>query len=143
MNSSIPLYELRAKHHGIDDMELSVWQIPCEATPNIQKPVIQGRLRGRNLALIQHFLSRDMFKEKIRLDVISPKGEKEYPLSEDTAVFLILLFKALSPMKDRDSIHAVAVGVMEMTKTEQAYWLGMCMSRGKPHKVLAALRTLF
>ena len=54
-----PAYELRAMNHGIDDLELALWQMPSPATPHIVKPLRIARLRGRNLALVEgHILRR-------------------------------------------------------------------------------------
>jgi hypothetical protein len=141
-DSSTPCYELRACHHGIDDMELSVWQLPAAATPNLTAPQRLAGLRGRNLALAQHYLTRHLKQEKIRLDSLPPKGRREYPLSEDAAMMLGLLFRALAPMRNRDNMSACAEGIAAMTREESAYWLGMTLHRRYPRRVLSALRIL-
>ena len=55
-----PAYELRAMNHGIDDLELALWQMPSPATPHIVKPLRIARLRGRNLALVEGQILRTL-----------------------------------------------------------------------------------
>lgn len=141
-NGTTPLYQLRAHHRGLDDLELSVWQLPSAATPNLKKTERIAGLRGRNLALIQHYLTRRLQQEKIRLDDLPPKSKREYPLQEDSAMMLGLLFRTLAPMRNRDNMRACAEGIAAMTREESAYWLGMSMHRKYPRRVLSALRIL-
>ena len=65
---------------------------------------------------------------------------RRYPLMEDTALTLGLLFRALAPMRSRDNMRAVAEGIEAMEREEAAYWLGMAMHRRRPRRVLTALR---
>ncbi len=141
-DNTTPAYQLRAKHHGLDDLELNIWQLPSTATPNLKKPQHIAKLRGRNLALVQHYLMRHLQTDKIRLDDLPRKGQREYPLSEDTALMLGLLFRALAPMRNRDNMLACAEGIVAMSREESAYWLGMNLHREYPRRVLMALRIL-
>ena len=63
-------------------------------------------------------------------------------LTEDLALSLGLLFRALAPMRSRDNMRAVAEGIGAMGREEAAYWLGMAMHRRNPRRVLTALRVL-
>ncbi len=70
-------------------------------------------------------------------------GPKEaWPLGEDNALRLGLLFRTLAPMRSRDSMRAVADGIEGMGREEASYWLGMAMHRRNPRRVLTALRFL-
>jgi hypothetical protein len=53
-----------------------------------------------------------------------------------------LLFRVLAPMRKRENMRAVAMGVEAMGREEAAYWLGMAMHRKNPRRVLTALRYL-
>jgi hypothetical protein len=64
------------------------------------------------------------------------------PLAEDVALRLGLLFRTLAPMRNRDSMRAVAEGIEAMGREEAGYWLGMAMHRRNPRRVLTALRFL-
>lgn len=62
-----PCYELLAKNHGPDDLELSLWQLPCPATPHIACPLRIGGLRGRNLSLVEGHVLKILRHAGIRL----------------------------------------------------------------------------
>ena len=47
-----------------------------------------------------------------------------YAITEDLALTLGLLFRALAPMRSRDNMRAVAEGIEAMDREEAAYWLG-------------------
>jgi hypothetical protein len=63
-------------------------------------------------------------------------------MEEDLAPRLALTFRALAPMRNRNSMRAVSEGIDAMAREEAAYWLGMAMHRRFPRRVLMALRCL-
>ena len=69
-------------------------------------------------------------------------GEVSAALSEDVALTLGLLFRALAPMRSRGRMRAVAEGIDAMDREEAAYWLGMAMHRRNPRRILTALRVM-
>jgi hypothetical protein len=81
-------------------------------------------------------------REKIVLGSLKPGKTKRWPLDEEMALTLGLLFRVLAPMKNLDRIRQVAEGVEKMSREETGYWLGMVMHREYPRRVLASLRTL-
>lgn len=137
-----PHYALRALRHGPDDLELEVWQLPAPATPHLRSPVRVAGLRGRNLALIEHRMIRRLAQSGIGLGGLPLSDRRDFPLSEDAALTLGLLFRVLAPMRRRENMRAVAEGVEAMGREEAAYWLGMAMHRKNPRRVLTALRIL-
>ena len=78
----------------------------------------------------------------VKLGRSADTGRPGYPLSEDLALTLGLLFRTLAPMRSRDNMRAVAEGVEAMEREETAYWLGMAMHRRHPRRALTALRIL-
>ena len=147
--ASTPRYELRTRKLGAMNSEYEVWQLPSPATPQVTAPVRVAGLRGRNLELVEHRLLRRLAQSGIRLGSSArprPAGSKGrpsgYALSEDLALTLGLLFRALAPMRSRDNMVTVAEGIEAMQREEAAYWLGMAMHRKRPRRVLAALRML-
>jgi hypothetical protein len=136
-----PRYELRARHHGPDDLELEVWQLPAPATPHLRSPVRVAGLRGRNLALIEHNMLRRLARAGIDLGGLR-LDRRAFRLDEDLALNLGLLFRTLAPMRSRDNMRACARGIEQMGREEAAYWLGMAMHRKNPRRVLSALRFL-
>ncbi len=135
-----PKYELRVHTAGTRTFE--VWQVSSPATPLITKPVRIGRLKGRNLDLVEHRILRALQDEGIRFQVQKKSRTSRVELSEPLAVMLGLLFRTLAPMRSRANIIAVTKGIDTMEMVEAAYWLGMAMHRSHPRRVLMALRCI-
>lgn len=141
MTHTEPLYQLQAKNHGVDDLELELWQLPSPATPHITKPIRIAGLRGRKLALVESQIFRNLSKAGIK---INPEiGEKQkFEINEDASLNIGLLCRVLAPMRSAERIRQIAQGVESMPKDEAAYWLGMAMHRKNPRRVLSSLRIL-
>ena len=147
--AATPRYELRVRRLAVANSEYEVWQLPSPATPQITAPVRVAGLRGRNLGLVEHRVLRRLAQSGIRLGASvriraaeGKGGAAGHALSENLALTLGLLFRALAPMRNRDSMATVAAGIEAMQREEAAYWLGMAMHRKRPRRVLAALRML-
>ena len=147
--AATPRYELRTHKLGAADSEYEVWQLPSPATPQVTAPVRVAGLRGRNLGLVEHRVLRRLAQSGIRVGSSArapagggTSGASGQALSEDLALTLGLLFRALAPMRSRDNMVTVAEGIEAMQREEAAYWLGMAMHRKRPRRVLAALRML-
>lgn len=84
---SKPLYELQAKNHGMDDLELTLWELPSVATPHIAKPLRIAGLKGRNLSLVESMILRRLNKSGIR---IAPLGGMIQRFSVDEELALNL-----------------------------------------------------
>jgi len=146
-HDSAPKYELRMRTYGAGDEELEVWQLPSPATPQLRWAVRIAGLRGRNLGLVEHRVLRRLAGAGIRL---APRhslgsvgaGPTAHGIDEHLALVLGLLFRALAPMRRRESMLRVAEGIEAMGQEEAAYWLGMAMHRVNPRRVLSALRML-
>ncbi len=139
---SAPVYEARVRRHGPSDTEIEVWQLPSPASPQVTAPVRVAGLRGRNLDLVEHRVLRRLSQAGVNLTGREIDGKQGHRLTEDTALWLGLLFRALAPMRSRDNMRAVAEGIEAMGREEAAYWLGMAMHRKHPRRVLTALRYL-
>ena len=139
---ALPRYELRARRHGPNDNELEVWQVPSPATPHLTHPRRVAGLRGRNFALFEHRLLKQLARAGIDPTAIGPQGVRKFDLAEDDALRLGLLFRVLAPMRSRDNMQACVDGIEAMGREEAAYWLGMAMHRKHPRRVLMALRFL-
>ena len=145
--AATPRYELRVSKLRAVESQYEVWQLPSPATPQVAVPVRVAGLRGRNLGLVEHRVLRRLAQSGIRLGAgararAAGEGGDGHALSEDLALTLGLLFRALAPMRSRDNIVTVAEGIEAMHREEAAYWLGMAMHRKRPRRVLAALRML-
>lgn len=139
---SAPQYELRARSRGPGLAEYEIWQLPAPATPHVTRPVRIAGLRGRNLDLVEHRVLRRLARGGVKLLSQTTREPRAYPLSEDLALSIGLLFRCLAPMRHRDRMIAVAEGVDAMEREEAGYWLGMAMHRRNPRRVLMALRCL-
>ena len=140
--ASAPRYELRVRRRGPVDAEYEIWQMPAAATPHVTAPVRVAGLGGRNLQLVEHRVLKRLARAGVKLGSSARRMTRGYALTEDLALTLGLLFRALAPMRSRDNMRAVADGIEAMGREEAAYWLGMAMHRRRPRRVLTALRML-
>ena len=140
--ASAPRYELRVRRHGPVDTEYEIWQMPAAATPHVAAPTRVAGLGGRNLHLVQHRVLKRLARAGVRLGASAGRRTRGYALTEDLALMLGLLFRALAPMRSRENMRTVADGIEAMGREEAAYWLGMAMHRRRPRRVLTALRML-
>lgn len=142
---AVPRYELRVRSSGPAQSEYEVWQLPAAASPHVTSPQRLAALRGRNLELVEHRVLKRLSQAGIRLGAAANTSNavnQGYSLTEDLALILGLLFRALAPMRSRDNMRAVAEGIEAMGREEAAYWLGMAMHRKHPRRALKALRIL-
>ncbi len=141
-SATLPRYELRARRMKATDSHIEIWQLPAPATSHIKTPVYIAGLKGRNLALVEHRLLRRFKLAGIDLGGLPLDDLRRVAVSEDLAINIGLLFRALAPMRNREHMLAVSAGIEAMPKEEAAYWLGMAMHRKYPRRVLMALRFL-
>ena len=137
-----PAYELRMHVDNTSDWRLEVWQVPTPATPRLKVPEHVATVQGAGLRMIENRLLKRLAKERIVLGSLRPGKDKAWPIDEELALSLGLLFRVLAPMRNLDRIRQVADGVERMGREEAGYWLGMVMGRPYPRRVLAALRLL-
>lgn len=140
--SNLPRYELRLEATKGEGYELQVWQLPSTSTPRLKVPEYVASLKGSALRLIEPRILRSLSRARINLGSLNADKAREWPIDEDLALNLGLLFRVLAPMRNLDRIRQVADGVDEMSREEAGYWLGMAMHRSYPRRVLAALRIL-
>ncbi len=141
--SASPLYELRVKGLAGGGMALEIWQLPSPATPRLRSPERTAGLKGRALEIVETRVLRRLRAGGVRPSRRIKKGSKKsFPLDEDLALTLSLLFRTLAPMRNIDRIRRIAEGVEGMSREEAGYWLGMAVHRGNPRRVLASLRML-
>ena len=139
---SAPRYELRVRRHGPVETAYEIWQLPASASPQLTCALRVAGLRGRNLELVEHRVLARLSQSGVKPGKPTDTTNRGYALTEDLALVLGLLFRALAPMRSRDKMRAVAEGIEAMGREEAAYWLGMAMHRKHPRRVLTALRTL-
>lgn len=139
---NVPQYELRLDVPESGNWQLEILQIPSVATPRLTAPEHLATLKGAALRLLENRVLKRLARVKIQLGTLRPGKQRSWPLDEETALVLGLLFRVLAPMRNLDRIREVADGVEEMSREELGYWLGMAMHRPYPRRVLAALRLL-
>lgn len=139
---SAPVYELRIRRHRPGDTEVEIWQLPSVSSPHLAAPARVAGLHGRNFELVEHRVLRRLTQSGIRLTGHEADRKEGHRITEDLALTLGLLFRTLAPMRSRDNMRAVTVGIEAMAREEAAYWLGMAMHRKNPRRVLTALRYL-
>lgn len=137
-----PRYEVRVARRRVAEGHLEIWQLPSPATPHLRSPRRVAGLGGRNLALVEHRVLRQLKHEHVDPTSLGPREDGRFPISEDLALRLGLAFRTLAPMRNRAFMRACVEGIEAMGKEEAAYWLGMAMHRRYPRRVLGALRYL-
>lgn len=137
-----PRYQLRVKRSASSEQQLEVWQLPSPATPHLKETRRIAGLHGRNLALVEPRVLRQLGQEGIDPTRVPVGEERRFDLDEGLALRLGLLFRVLAPMRSRPNMQSCATGIGSMGKEEAAYWLGMAMHRRYPRRVLMALRIL-
>lgn len=137
-----PVYELRLKVQNSMNWSLSIYQLPSPATPRLKEPEHVGTLRGAALRLVEMRVLKRLQRDRIQLGALKPGRAAAWPLEEETALHLGLLFRVLAPMRSTGRIREVAEGIEAMGKEEASYWMSMAMHRPNPRRVLAALRML-
>lgn len=137
-----PRYEFRILFGRNKRYQFEVWQLPSPATPRLSAPEQIATLKGRPLELIEHRILKRLAREKIQVGNLAPGNQAGYPIDEDVALHLGLLFRTLAPMSNIDRIKTVSEAIDDMSREEASYWLGMVMHRHYPRRVLASLRLL-
>jgi hypothetical protein len=137
-----PLYELRLIVPAPGVWRLEIWQLPSPATPRLTAPEQVGTLKGVALRIVEHRLLKRLARARVDLGVLRPGKARSWPIDEELALILGLLFRVLAPMRNIERIRQVADGVEAMSREEAGYWLGMAVHRKYPRRVLAALRVL-
>ena len=140
--STRPRYELRVAARRAGENDFEVWQLPSPATPQLHAPRRVAGLGGRNLALVEHRVLRQLKQEHVDPTSVGPREAGRFDISEELALRLGLAFRTLAPMRNRSYMRACVEGIEAMSKEEAAYWLGMAMHRRYPRRVLGALRFL-
>jgi len=140
--ANLPVYELRRKFHKGGGYLLEIWQLPSPATPRLDAPEHVASLKGTPLRLLEARLARRLTRAGINLSAGAAERERRWPLDEEQALTMGLLFRALAPMRNLDRIRLVEEGIEAMSREEAGYWLGMAVHRKNPRRVLAALRIL-
>lgn len=137
-----PQYELRMIVESTSVWRLEIWQVTSPATPRLKTPEQVATIQGPGLRIAENRLLKRLARERIVLGSLKPGKSKRWPLDEEVALTLGLLFRVLAPMRNLDRIRQVAEGVEKMSREEAGYWLGMVMHREHPRRVLASLRIL-
>ncbi len=141
-SAALPKYELRLNVEGRGAYQLEVWQLPSPSTPRLTGPEYVATIKGMSLRLMEPRLLKRLRGLGVSLGKMSAGRQDAWPINEEAALTLGLLFRTLAPMRSIDRIRAVADGIDEMSREEAGYWLGMAMHRKNPRRVLAALRML-
>jgi len=137
-----PCYELTVRGLSGGQFLLEIWQLPSPATPRLLAKERTAALKGRALQIVEARVLRQLKNAGIRIPALKKGEDRAFPLDEDLALTLALLFRTLAPMTSLERIRQVAKGIDEMTREEAGYWLGMAVHRRYPRRVLAALRML-
>lgn len=141
-HANLPRYELRLSVNQGSDYQLEIWQLPSPVTPRLTSPEYVASLKGVALRLMEPRLLKRLSQARIHFGRMTAEKKETWPLSEELALSMGLLFRTLAPMRSIDRITQVANGIDDMSREEAGYWLGMAMHRRNPRRVLAALRML-
>lgn len=137
-----PVYLLHVRTQMNGRQRIEIYQHPSPATPRLRIPEHVASISGRALDAIEARVSRRLAREGVKLRAQERGVESRHALSEDLALTLALLFRAIAPMTNVERMRLVATGIESMSREEAGYWLGMTLNRKQPRRVLAALRVL-
>jgi len=137
-----PVYRLQAIGTGHGQLMLEIWQLPSPATPRLVTKEKTATLKGRALQIVETRVLRRLKAANIRVPTLNLNEAEEFPLDEETALNLAILFRTLAPMRSIERVRQVSEGIDQMSREEAGYWLGMAVHRKNPRRVLAALRML-
>src|ERR1035437_115225 len=96
-----PQYELRMIVESTSVWRLEIWQSLSPAPPLLTPPELLATIRGPGLRIAENRLLKRLAREKIVLGSLKPGKTKRWPLDEEVALTLGLLFRALAPMKNQ------------------------------------------
>ena len=137
-----PVYELRLRVQTSMNWTLAIYQLPSPATPRLKEPEHVGTLSGAALRLVEMRVLKLLLRQKIQVGALKPGRTCAWPVDEEAALHLGLLFRVLAPMKNLDRIREVADNVESMGREEASYWMSMALHRPNSRRVMAALRML-
>ena len=100
-NLSKPHYQLKVQKLPGSDLSLEIWQLPSPATPHLKNPKRVAGIKGRNFALIEHRLLRQLKQININLTSLQRGKVKDFDLDEEQALKIGLMFRVLAPMRNR------------------------------------------
>ncbi len=100
-------YELRLLVSRDADWQLEIFQIPSAATPRLTAPEYLTTLKGTALRLLENRVLKRLARAKIQLGQFWPGKHRSWPVDEETALQLGLLFRVLAPMRNLDRIRQV------------------------------------
>ncbi len=92
-----PEYELRMIVDSTSDWRLEIWQLRSPATPRLKAPEHVATIQGSGLRMIENRLLKRLAREKIVLGSLKPGKTKNWPLDEETALSLGLMFRRSPP----------------------------------------------
>src|SRR4051812_29275749 len=90
--ANLPQYELRLKVGRGREVELEVWQNPSPATPRLTASEYMAGLKGSALRLIEPRLLKKLSRVRINLGSMGFEKTRAWPIDEDLALNLGLLF---------------------------------------------------
>src|SRR5215216_4650668 len=93
--ASVPQYELRLDVPQTGDWQLEILQMPSASTPRLSAPELLATLKGTALRLLENRILKRLGHAKIQLGTMRPGKQKSWPLDEETALELGLLFRVL------------------------------------------------
>src|SRR4051794_8042414 len=104
--ANLPVYELRRKPRpgGAGEYALEIWQLPSPATPRLDAPEHVAPLQGPALGLIENRAATRLAGGNTTLGSAAADPARRWPLDEDLALSLGLLFRTLAPMRNLDRI---------------------------------------
>ncbi len=134
-------YQLRILKDHDNAVRLELWQEAYNnANEEEQAPLKVGTLRGTQFLACQPGLVEALKSEGHPSSVLTRPQSNPVGLTEDTGIYLGLLFRLARPLRRVERIHNVVQGLVRMTPDERRYFYARVQYPGKGRYMERALR---
>lgn len=136
-------FQLRVVPTDNNNFALELYQCAYKRAGEKRRPAAKriGRLKGQALVLARMAIYQALKANNYDPKQLSHKRQRPYVLSENSGVWLAILFRALQPLRRAERIANIAAGIEAMTPEEAHYWFAKIDASGHS-PALRALRVL-
>jgi hypothetical protein len=133
-------YQLRVLKDHDNAVRLELWQMPYNRSPLPEDTHKVGALRGLPLTACHSGLTEVLRRDGHPPSVLSRPQAGALDLTEDSGIYLALLFRLIRPLKRLDRIQNVFQGLSRMSADERHYFFARIQYPGKGRYMERALR---
>lgn len=133
-------YQLHILKDHDNAVRLELWQEAYNTNDKQQAPQKVGTLRGTQFLACQPGLVEALKREGHPPSMLTRPQSTPLELTEDTGIYLGLLFRLARPLRRVERIQNVLQGLVRMTPDERQYFYARVQYPGKGRYMERALR---